>query len=312
MNQSTNNENGGGAPPAQLTTLISMQLFLRQAWIENVALHAQIETKWHQLNAETRRAIVRTVAPNVPESRENAFVFIDGKNVDMSQFAAMFPELCIAVFTAGDQLFKILTGLTEAGTLSAVASKHLAGMRMAIAQGAINIDFNAIPNINPSIVVNISSDNTFGRVERLLPNQILQNVSTPEHIIEENANILDRKNKGLSIETWEFEILITRLKFLIEQSFLVVKELLADRAAEKFCVEQTMPPIVATVSKFISTSTKTIKNNRGCWSCGKDTCPDGSKLLICLRCTDARYCSRECQIKDWKTSHRESCCAKSN
>ncbi|KAJ3115349.1 hypothetical protein HK100_001372 [Physocladia obscura] len=275
--QNTNKESGGGNPPAQLTALISMQLFLRQAWIENGASHAQIEAKWRQLNAETRRAIVKTVAPNVPDSRENAFVFIDGKNVDMSQFAAMFPELCITIFTAGDQLFKILTGLTEAGTLSDVASKHLAGIRMAITQGAINIDFNAMPKTDPSILVNISADNAFGRVERLLPDQILQNPSTPKQIIEENAHILDRQIKGLSIATWEFEMLVTRLKFLIEQTFLVVKELLKDPIAEKSRVEQALPPTVATPSKSITTPTKTIKNSRGCWSCGKHACPDGSK-----------------------------------
>jgi hypothetical protein len=38
-----------------------------------------------------------------------------------------------------------------------------------------------------------------------------------------------------------------------------------------------------------------------CWMCGK-----GGKLRMCNKCREARYCSRECQARDWKL-HKEAC-----
>ncbi|RYC56375.1 hypothetical protein CHU98_g9836 [Xylaria longipes] len=43
-----------------------------------------------------------------------------------------------------------------------------------------------------------------------------------------------------------------------------------------------------------------------CLSCGKKKQTDGSGLLSCARCRKAKYCSRECQRKDWK-AHKSVC-----
>ena len=43
-----------------------------------------------------------------------------------------------------------------------------------------------------------------------------------------------------------------------------------------------------------------------CWTCKSTRTPTGTNLLSCKRCSIARYCSKECQKKDWK-NHKRSC-----
>ncbi|KAI1161159.1 hypothetical protein F5B18DRAFT_674905 [Nemania serpens] len=43
-----------------------------------------------------------------------------------------------------------------------------------------------------------------------------------------------------------------------------------------------------------------------CASCGKNKQADGSALMNCARCRKVKYCSRECQRKDWK-AHKSAC-----
>jgi len=43
-----------------------------------------------------------------------------------------------------------------------------------------------------------------------------------------------------------------------------------------------------------------------CWNCGKMEGEDGVTLKRCLRCLEARYCSSQCQKKDWK-KHKMEC-----
>jgi MYND finger/Plasmid pRiA4b ORF-3-like protein len=47
---------------------------------------------------------------------------------------------------------------------------------------------------------------------------------------------------------------------------------------------------------------------RTCQVCGKQEgeAPD-ARLQRCGKCKNALYCSRECQIKDWKQGHRSDC-----
>ncbi|KAF2660957.1 hypothetical protein K491DRAFT_687773 [Lophiostoma macrostomum CBS 122681] len=49
-----------------------------------------------------------------------------------------------------------------------------------------------------------------------------------------------------------------------------------------------------------------VSNEDGCRACGKDEKDDGSDLLQCSRCKKAKYCSRECQKRDWKM-HKATC-----
>jgi hypothetical protein len=43
-----------------------------------------------------------------------------------------------------------------------------------------------------------------------------------------------------------------------------------------------------------------------CRNCGRTETPDGRALKKCLRCQKVKYCSGECQKKDWK-KHRMEC-----
>ena len=48
--------------------------------------------------------------------------------------------------------------------------------------------------------------------------------------------------------------------------------------------------------------------NRLCRKCGNSNAFDNVKLLACSRCKSAYYCSRECQLADWK-QHKSRCVA---
>ncbi|KAL6305504.1 hypothetical protein BKA93DRAFT_216465 [Sparassis latifolia] len=41
-----------------------------------------------------------------------------------------------------------------------------------------------------------------------------------------------------------------------------------------------------------------------CFACGQ---PGRPRLMTCMRCKSVRYCSRECQKKDWKADHKSRC-----
>jgi hypothetical protein len=63
---------------------------------------------------------------------------------------------------------------------------------------------------------------------------------------------------------------------------------------------------VADTSTFGATGTGTGTKKLTCRACGRDKASDGGELKKCMRCSNVRYCSRECQRKDWKT-HRMEC-----
>ncbi|XP_076332322.1 uncharacterized protein LOC143237211 [Tachypleus tridentatus] len=54
------------------------------------------------------------------------------------------------------------------------------------------------------------------------------------------------------------------------------------------------------VSDFIAEGNKTY-----CWTCGNDK--SKQKLQRCSKCHMAMYCSKDCQISDWKRQHKEWC-----
>ena len=45
-----------------------------------------------------------------------------------------------------------------------------------------------------------------------------------------------------------------------------------------------------------------------CAFCQNET-PDNGKLLRCKKCKAMHYCSKECQMNDWKAGHKKDCCA---
>lgn len=46
---------------------------------------------------------------------------------------------------------------------------------------------------------------------------------------------------------------------------------------------------------------------RVCFFCGVPEIKNGPKLKQCNRCKAAFYCSRDCQVNDWKAGHKEAC-----
>lgn len=44
--------------------------------------------------------------------------------------------------------------------------------------------------------------------------------------------------------------------------------------------------------------------------CGTPTCADGKPLKMCDRCRLVKYCSRECQVRDWR-AHKRACASAS-
>jgi len=54
-------------------------------------------------------------------------------------------------------------------------------------------------------------------------------------------------------------------------------------------------------------TTKGPKKRMGCRCCEKDQEELSSRLSWCSRCHAVRYCSKECQEKDWKNYHKKEC-----
>lgn len=51
-----------------------------------------------------------------------------------------------------------------------------------------------------------------------------------------------------------------------------------------------------------------VKDEQACFVCkAKKTSIEGAKLLNCARCKIAAYCSKECQVMDWKAGHKFDC-----
>mmetsp|Transcript_31813 Transcript_31813/g.53167 ORF Transcript_31813/g.53167 Transcript_31813/m.53167 type:complete len:299 (-) Transcript_31813:121-1017(-) len=45
-----------------------------------------------------------------------------------------------------------------------------------------------------------------------------------------------------------------------------------------------------------------------CFACGKQASPPTTKLSKCAKCSVAAYCSRDCQVSDWKTGRHKMAC----
>ncbi|KAJ3065403.1 hypothetical protein HDU98_011244 [Podochytrium sp. JEL0797] len=260
-------------PIELIQKLIDAHKFLRLVW-SNDEVRTKFSEAWSSFTPEQRRAIAKQIAPNCPESKENPWVVIDGERVDMSGFAAMFPDLLPVNLIKDGTLFAMFETLVSPGTFSQAAFDQMCLLRAGIMNGSIKF---ARDN-NPSSLVVIYIDQDFGRVVQLCPE------TDPNHETA-NKEILEMKQKGYAVEQWEFEMLKTRMRFLIEHCVMLFHTVKA----------------VALLKPDIQT---------GCWKCGKKACDDGSKLMACVKCGDARYCSRVCQVDDWKNGHKQKCASK--
>ncbi|KAJ3296750.1 hypothetical protein HDU79_005752 [Rhizoclosmatium sp. JEL0117] len=251
-------------------TLMDAHKFIRLMWTSE-EIKAKFTSVWDSLNDVERRKIAKAVAPRSPESRENPIITgPDGEQVDMSDFISLLPELCTANLVKGNVLPNIFQALTEPGTFAAVCYEQIALLRYGIMNGFLEPPPTRTSDPNLLIVIYVDED--FGRLARLVPE------TEPNHA-ELNADFLKMKEKGFAIEPFEFELLMGRMKFLIEHAVLMFH---AIRDYDENRV-------------------------RGCWGCGKDQTADGGKLLKCVKCGEAQYCSRECQVTGWKGGHKEEC-----
>lgn len=63
------------------------------------------------------------------------------------------------------------------------------------------------------------------------------------------------------------------------------------------------------VASFAKAGSKAPKyGNKVCGNCGAETKADGSALLTCGKCKERRYCSADCQKKEW-SDHKKACVA---
>ena len=72
---------------------------------------------------------------------------------------------------------------------------------------------------------------------------------------------------------------------------------------------ETLDGLAEDILKAGIASQKTAKKVSGeeCDTCGAASQPDGGKLLNCGKCWGAKYCSRECQLIDRQSGHKEVC-----
>ena len=81
-------------------------------------------------------------------------------------------------------------------------------------------------------------------------------------------------------------------------------ELFIDLAGIQFAEEVTQ--LVQTKYRTLMPLLKTSNNTSNLENCGKDHGPNYAPLKDCSRCHVAKYCSVECQKKDWP-KHKDIC-----
>merc|ERR1711933_610028 len=74
--------------------------------------------------------------------------------------------------------------------------------------------------------------------------------------------------------------------------------------------QERIPPVVKAARQKFHNNDIVIerfsKTKRLCLNCGASRAANGDSLSQCSRCKCAYYCSRDCQVKDWK-EHKNLC-----
>jgi hypothetical protein len=92
----------------------------------------------------------------------------------------------------------------------------------------------------------------------------------------------------------------------------VLDDLLLGRNGYPTVVDEQIRQRLVAIGRVASLATKTLQPSgfdvRLCRNCGKDGFDLGLnvKLLVCSRCKATYYCTKECQVADWK-KHRKTC-----
>ena len=61
------------------------------------------------------------------------------------------------------------------------------------------------------------------------------------------------------------------------------------------------------VRKVVRKEQKKARSKEVCERCGIKASDLRKEMKVCINCLDAVYCSRECQVSDWKDTHKKEC-----
>ena len=68
-----------------------------------------------------------------------------------------------------------------------------------------------------------------------------------------------------------------------------------------------MNPVVVKHKKTVNKAEHKARKKEVCEKCSANARDLGRELLACTKCLDAVYCSKECQVSDWKAKHKREC-----
>ncbi|KAJ3029621.1 UNVERIFIED_CONTAM: hypothetical protein HDU68_011656 [Siphonaria sp. JEL0065] len=248
--------------------------YLFTSWA-NETIQTAVKTKWETLNAKERRELIARISPQAPESQQNPTALVDGKKVDMAGLASLLPELCVVDIIKKDNLIATIDSIASPESFSQMALTQLHNyLRPGLIKG--RIQFTPKAPFNPSSFVAIYSDSEFGKIFTL---------TGP---LENSPEMLELFKSGALVTSPEYEALVVRIKLLIETCVLSVQDL------QGLPTRLNFAPVV-------------VKGE--CRRCKKTQTNDGKALLKCVRCGNAEYCSKDCQVQDWKAGHKQNCVA---
>lgn len=67
------------------------------------------------------------------------------------------------------------------------------------------------------------------------------------------------------------------------------------------------PVVVKHIKKTVNKAEHKARKKEVCEKCSANARDLGRELLVCTNCLDAVYCSKECQVSDWKAKHKREC-----
>ncbi|KAI9336376.1 hypothetical protein BDR26DRAFT_865020 [Obelidium mucronatum] len=255
--------------------------FLIDSWAD-AAKQETVRTTWLKLDTTGRRDLIAKISPQAPESQQDPSAIVDGKKANLSGLVSLLPELCIADIIQKDNLLSGIDAIVKPGSFSAMAGTQLHSfVRPGLMKGMIQ--FTPQVPFNPSSFVAIYSNADFGKIFTLTGGSLDDSPKKKE--------MMELYQSGRIVTGPEYEALVVRIKLLIETCVLAVQEL------------QGIPGRL----NFVPTP---VFNKGECRRCKKTQREDGKLLMKCVRCGEAEYCSKECQVQDWKVGgHKLSCVA---
>ncbi|KAI9103103.1 hypothetical protein DFS34DRAFT_646485 [Phlyctochytrium arcticum] len=182
------------------------------------------------------------------------------------------PEMSVSHLTEGSNLMKIFELWTEA-EISDLAFRTLSYIRM------LALDNRLVPQVElmSDVFIHIQVKESFGKPITLTEKSRDQDRDFLKSYLEQ----------GAFATTVEFDWVMTRLYWIVH-------------ALGGFATEYSEIYLKKPASNMYSPHT-------GCGNCGRSKAKDGSSLKVCQLCKVQSYCSRDCQVADWKKDHKLRC-----